>query len=112
MRGWLPRTPSQDGFLALSHQAGLRCTAMAAHCGGGAMMRNRSLVREFALLATITLAPLYASAQGRGATPARTPDGKPDLAGIYSFSTVTPLQRPDALEGKATLTDQEAAAFE
>jgi len=76
------------------------------------MMRNRSLVRGFALLATVTLAPLHASAQGRGATPARTPDGKPDLAGIYSFSTVTPLQRPDALEGKATLTDEEAAAFE
>jgi len=75
-------------------------------------MRNRSLVRGFALLATVTLAPLHASAQGRGATPARTPDGKPDLAGIYSFSTVTPLQRPDALEGKATLNDEEAAAFE
>jgi len=75
-------------------------------------MRNRSLVRGFALLATVTLAPLHASTQGRGSTPARTPDGKPDFAGIYSFSTVTPLQRPDALEGKATLTDEEAAAFE
>ena len=32
--------------------------------------------------------------------------------GVYSFSTVTPLQRPDALAGKATLTDEEAAAFE
>ncbi len=79
---------------------------------GGVMTRNRSLVRGFALLATLTLAPLHASAQGRGSTPARTPDGKPDLAGIYSFSTVTPLQRPDALEGKATLADEEAAAFE
>jgi hypothetical protein len=76
------------------------------------MVRNRSLVGGFALLATVTLALLHASAQGRGATPARTPDGKPDLAGIYSFSTVTPLQRPDALEGKATLTDEEAAEFE
>jgi hypothetical protein len=76
------------------------------------MVRNRSRVGGFALLATVTLALLHASAQGRGATPARTPDGKPDLAGIYSFSTVTPLQRPDALEGKATLTDEEAAEFE
>ena len=66
------------------------------------MVRNRSLVRGLALLATVTLAPLHGSAQGRGSTPARTPDGKPDLAGIYSFSTVTPLQRPDALGGKAT----------
>src|SRR5206468_5270842 len=35
-----------------------------------------------------------------------------NLAGIYSFSTITPLQRPDALAGKAALTDEEAAAFE
>ena len=76
------------------------------------MARNRPLVKGFTLLATVTLALLDASAQGRGSTPARTPDGKPDLAGIYSFSTVTPLQRPDALAGKATLTDEEAAAFE
>jgi hypothetical protein len=43
---------------------------------------------------------------------ARTPDGKPDLMGIYSFSTITPLQRPDALAGKATLSEEEAAEFE
>ena len=76
------------------------------------MMRNRLLVRGFALLATVTLAPLPAAAQGKASTPSRTPDGKPNLAGIYSFSTITPLQRPDALAGKATLTDEEAAAFE
>jgi hypothetical protein len=44
--------------------------------------------------------------------PARTPDGKPNLAGIYSFSTITPLQRPETLAGKATLSDEEAATFE
>ena len=75
------------------------------------MARNRSLVLGFTLL-TVTLALLHASAQSRGSTSARTADGKPDLAGTYSFSTVTPLQRPDALAGKATLTDEEAAAFE
>ena len=76
------------------------------------MMRNRSLVRGFALLVAVTLSPLHAPAQGRGSTAARTPDGKPDLAGNYSFSTVTPLQRPDALAGKETLTADEAASFE
>ena len=75
------------------------------------MSRNRSLVGGFGLLAAVTL-PLLVSAQGRGWTPARTSDGKPDLAGVYSFSTVTPLQRPDALAGKETLTAEEAAAFE
>jgi hypothetical protein len=75
-------------------------------------MRNHSLVTAGTLLATVTLTLLDASAQGRGPAPARTLDGKPDLAGNYSFSTVTPLQRPEELAGKATLTDQEAAAFE
>ena len=27
---------------------------------------------------------------------ARTPDGHPDLQGIYDFSTATPLERPSA----------------
>ena len=75
-------------------------------------MRNRLLVTSFALLATVTLAPLPASAQGKASGLSRTPDGKPNLAGIYSFSTITPLQRPDALAGKETLNQEEAAAFE
>ena len=75
-------------------------------------MRHRLLVRGFAVLATVTLAPLAAAAQGKASPPSRTPDGKPNLEGIYSFSTVTPLQRPDALAGKDTLTDEEAASFE
>jgi hypothetical protein len=73
-------------------------------------MRNRLLV--IAWLTTVTLAPLPAAAQGKASTPSRTPDGKPNLAGIYSFSTITPLQRPDTLAGKNTLSDEEAAAFE
>ena len=75
-------------------------------------MRTRLLVTGFAVLATVTLAPLHTAAQSKASTPARTPDGKPNLAGTYSFSTATPLQRPDALAGKETLTDEEAAAFE
>ena len=73
-------------------------------------MRTRLLV--IAMLAARILAPLPAAAQGKASTPSRTPDGKPNLAGIYSFSTITPLQRPDALSGKATLSDEEAATFE
>jgi hypothetical protein len=42
----------------------------------------------------------------------RTPDGHPDLQGIWTNATITPLERPAALAGKATLTDAEALALE
>lgn len=43
---------------------------------------------------------------------ARLPDGHPDLQGIWSNAILTPLERPAELAGKATLTEQEAAAYE
>jgi hypothetical protein len=76
------------------------------------MMRNCLLAGVGAVLAAVILAPLPAAGQSKASTPSRTPDGKPNLAGIYSFSTITPLQRPDALAGKTTLNEEEAAAFE
>ena len=42
----------------------------------------------------------------------RGPDGHPKLSGVWSFATVTPLERPLELGNKAVLTDAEAAAFE
>jgi hypothetical protein len=42
----------------------------------------------------------------------RTPWGDPDLQGIWSNQTPTPLERPDALAGKTTLSEEEAAEFE
>jgi hypothetical protein len=42
----------------------------------------------------------------------RTPDGHPDLQGTWTNATITPLERPDALAGKATLTDAEARVLE
>jgi len=44
--------------------------------------------------------------------PMRTPDGQPDISGIFTFRTLTPLQRPRQFEGRETLTAEEAAAFE
>ena len=43
---------------------------------------------------------------------AKTPDGHPDLQGVWTNATITPLQRPSALAGKATLTDAEAKVIE
>ena len=72
-------------------------------------MSRNGVLGGLTLLTSLVAWPV--AAQTRSA-PARTPDGKPNLAGIYSFSTVTPLQRPEALAGKTTLNDEEAAAFE
>jgi len=38
----------------------------------------------------------------------RTPDGRPDLSGVYDIATLTPLVRPVALGERLTLTDAEA----
>jgi len=42
-------------------------------------------------------------------TPPRTPDGQPDLQGVWLNNSATPLERPKALEGKSSLTDDEVA---
>ena len=44
-------------------------------------------------------------------TPPRTPDGHPDLQGIWNYSTITPLERPGELAAREFLSDQEAAAL-
>src|SRR3954466_3253297 len=42
----------------------------------------------------------------------RTPDGHPDLQGIWANDTVTPLERPKRFADKAVLTEKEAAIYE
>ena len=45
-------------------------------------------------------------------TQPQTPWGDPDLQGIWSNVTITPLQRPSEFTGKEVLTEEEAAALE
>ncbi len=47
-----------------------------------------------------------------GWTAPRTPEGVPDLQGTFTFRTITPMQRPEQFEGRATLSREEAAEFE
>ena len=75
-------------------------------------MHFRHVVATAGVLAATLLIAIPAAAQTRKWTPPRTPDGKPDLQGTYTFRTITPLQRPGALAGKDKLTPEEAAAFE
>ena len=58
----------------------------------------------------VGVAPLV-GAQGNGWTAPRTPDGQPDLQGVWANNNITPLERPEAWAGKAELTDEEVAAL-
>ena len=80
-------------------------------------MSRRCRVALLTVVTFVCLVPGVAVAQvernpDSGWTPPRTPDGVPDLQGVFTFRTITPMQRPEALEGKVTLSAEEAAEFE
>ena len=57
--------------------------------------------------------PAALSAAKTSSSPLRTVDGQPDLQGVWDFSTVTPMERPVRLGGKAFFqNEQEGAQFE
>jgi len=62
-------------------------------------------------LLVIVMSGISLFAQAQTAIP-RTPDGHPDLQGIWTNATITPLERPEALANKPTLTDAEAVPLE
>ncbi|MEO8048898.1 MAG: hypothetical protein ABI833_00665 [Acidobacteriota bacterium] len=45
-------------------------------------------------------------------TPPRTADGQPDLGGVWTNATITPLERPADLAGKVFFAPSEVAAYE
>src|SRR4051812_49888060 len=55
-------------------------------------------------------APKAASAKKYSAP--RTPWGDPDISGVWDYKTITPLERPQNMAGRATLTDEEVARLE
>ena len=63
------------------------------------------------VMAVVMLAAAPLAGQSGNAVK-KTPWGDPDLQGVYTFSTLTPLQRPDALAEKGALTEAELAEQE
>jgi len=51
-------------------------------------------------------------AQTKKYAPPRTPDGQPDLQGVWTNVTITPLERPADLAGKEFFTPAEASQYE
>ena len=65
------------------------------------------------LAANGLLVPVSVAAQSvdAGWTLPRTPDGHPDLQGVWANNSATPLERPEAWVNKARLTDEELASL-
>ena len=80
---------------------------------------GRSLVVLAAVAVSVTIVTVQTRAQRPVSTQSstksgqvpRTTFGQPDMQGVWSFSSITPLERPDELVGKAVLTEKEAVQY-
>ena len=68
-------------------------------------------------LAAMLAAPLPAqapksAAKAKSTKIPRTSDGHPDLQGVWTNATITPMERPARFNGKATISDADATAYE
>ncbi len=70
-------------------------------------------MRHSVLASAVVLAWAAAivSAVARPWTAPRTATGEPDLQGIWSYATITPLERPDAAGSRETLTPEEVESL-
>ena len=75
-------------------------------------MNRRVLWTLVILVASVVLVPTGTAGQDATTTwtAPRTAAGQPDLQGIWSFATITPLERPTDLAEREYLTEEEVAA--
>ena len=79
---------------------------------------NRRLLRSIGIPAVVLAAVLPApapvvgqatSSEAKTWSAPRAPDGRPDLQGLWTMATFTPLERPAYLAGKEFFTEEETA---
>ncbi|MDE2906210.1 MAG: hypothetical protein OXQ28_09010, partial [Acidobacteriota bacterium] len=79
------------------------------------MRRRPSVSTSLAvLLAAALLVPAVAAGQEEASDAwqaPRTPNGRPDLQGVWDFRSLTPLERPEAIADQDVFTAEEAAQF-
>jgi len=71
-----------------------------------------SLGVTLCVCAVVIFGAVPAAGQSSAWTASRTADGQPNLQGVWSNNNVTPLERPEILGGRETLTDEEVAALQ
>ena len=74
-------------------------------------MANRNLIAIALAVMAGVLGPVAFAQDGDWVLP-RTDWGDPDLQGVWTNETITPFERPVGQQGKAVLSEDEAAAIE
>ena len=75
-------------------------------------MQKQKYVLASSLIAAVIPMASFVSAQSQDYIVPRTPDGQPDLQGLWTNDTITPMERPASLQGRAFLTEDEITAME
>ena len=75
-------------------------------------MNTRCVAGLFIFALALALGAPVLAQSDEPTMPMRRPHGDPDISGIFTFRTLTPLQRPQQFAEQETLDPETAAAFE